>query len=72
MDTAGLQNPHTVAFWAANLEAAQAERDAGEAHDALVAVNYRYGSAEDYALWSTCGYADTAARLVRALPVWER
>lgn len=66
-----LQNEHTVAFYAAQYEAEQAERDTREAHDAYRDTNYRSGSAEDYALWSACGYLNATEKLVRDLSVWE-
>lgn len=59
-----------LAHHAAVLEAEQAERDFSEAYN-LNLLNGHYGSPEDYAVWSTSAYADTAARLVRDMPVWE-
>lgn len=66
-----LNNPHTVAYWAAHYEAAQALRDSSAAWRAFQRSAARAGSPEDYALWSTHGYAETSARLVRDMPVWE-
>jgi hypothetical protein len=67
-----LQNPHTVAYYAAQYEAQQAGQDYTAAFAAYVNTSYpRAGSPEDYAVWSAGGYADAADRVVRDLPVWE-
>lgn len=66
-----LQNPHTVAYYAAVYEAEQADRDFGEAYRALQATGFHRGGPEDYATWSVGGYVRHAQRLVRRLPVWE-
>lgn len=66
-----LQNPRTVAYWAAHYEAAQALRDSSAAWAAFQQTGQRVYSPEDYALWSAHGYAVTAAYVVRDLPVWE-
>ena len=68
-----LQDPRTVAYYAAMIEAEQAERDFSEAYrlmEAAGGVRALY-SAADYAMWSAGGYADSAARLVRDMPVLE-
>jgi hypothetical protein len=68
----GIQNPHTVTYYAAVLEAEQAEREFGEAYRAWAGQSASVSSQTlDYALWSAAGYADAAERLVRDLPVWE-
>lgn len=66
-----LTNPHTRAYYAACYEAEQAEREFSETYASLAATGYRAGSPEDYALWSVGSYADSTARLVRTMPVWE-
>lgn len=53
---------------AARLEAEQAQRDYSEAFKAFQAATLRdertYGTALDYAVWSTAGYADSALRAI--------
>lgn len=67
-----LDNPHTVAFYAAAYEADQADRDFREAHAARMAQSVTdTNQVAEYAMYSATGYADAAERLVRALPVWE-
>lgn len=63
--------PETLAWYAACLEAEQAERDFTEAHRAMKSTGGRAGSPQDYAVWAGGGYADAADRLVRDMPVWE-
>jgi len=66
-----LQNPHTVAYYAAMYEADQAGREYGAAYAAYAVSARRDGSPEDYATWLASGYADAAYRVVRNMSVWE-
>lgn len=68
---ADLSNPHTVAYYAAQYEADQAARDFTDAHHAFL-TEPTWGSDQDYAAWHAGAYLDTAERLVRDMPVWER
>lgn len=65
-----LQTPETRAYYAAVMEAEQADREFSEQFAALPDNSSGY-TAADYALWSIAGYAETAERLVRTMPVWE-
>lgn len=71
MSASAPYHPSALGYYAALLEAAQAERDLNEAWCALVASGERAGSPEDYALWHAGAYADAAHRVVRDLPVWS-
>ena len=68
---ADLSNPHTVAYYAAQYEAEQAERDYSEAY-AYMQTRPHHNYTAEYATWSSGGYADTAHHLVRDMPVWEK
>lgn len=65
-----LTNPHTRAYYAACYEAQQAERDFSDAYAAFMSTGARAGSPEDYAVWSTGRYADSASQTVRNMLVW--
>lgn len=64
-------HPNTLEYYAATLEADQADRDFKSAFDALVESGARAGSPQDYAVWHAGHYADAAWSLVRDLPVWR-
>lgn len=66
-----LQDPHTVAYWAAQYEAEQADRDFSEQFIAVKGMRRAEYTPADYALWSAGGYADSALRVVREMPVWD-
>lgn len=66
-----LQNPHTVAYYAAMYEAEQAARDFVDAHHIFLTTP-TWGSDQDYAMWHAGAYLDTAEQLVEDMPVWER
>jgi hypothetical protein len=63
--------PETLEWYAAYLEADQAAREFGEAYRTFIAEGRRVHSPADYAMWSTAGYANTAERGVRDMPVWQ-
>lgn len=63
--------PETLEWYAAYLEAEQAARDYSAAYQAFIAGGAVVHSSADYAMWSTAGYANTAERGVRDMPVWQ-
>ena len=67
-----LQNPGTVAYYAAQYEALAAEADFVAAHAAWRdEPSATLWTALEYAMWSASGYIDAADRVTRAMPVWE-
>lgn len=67
-----LSSPRTRAYYAAMYEAEQAERDYSSAYRRMAWAGALAGSPEDYAVFSAGGYADSAHRVVRDMPVMER
>jgi hypothetical protein len=66
-----LQNPHTVAYYAAMYEMDYADAEYRQSYAAFTDSGARAGSPEDYNTWATAHYADAAQRVVRDMPVWE-
>lgn len=68
--------PLGIEYAAALYESHQADYDYSEAFRVLHQDHARMGSKEDYAVWSTAGYADSAMRVAESLELetyerWE-